>query len=79
MYKRLVALYVNYHIGITAYLLYGLLNTVGAALVVSACHHGLAAKGSHGLVYARVIGGHIGRVQHAGNLFVHALYDRLAA
>ena len=75
----LVALHVDDHIGISGNLLYGLLNTIGTALVVGTGHHGLAAEGFHTREDTLIVGSHKYIVEHAADLLLHSLNHCLAA
>src|SRR5574344_282804 len=79
LYKRFIPLYVDNHIPCAANLFYGLLNTVGATLMVVSCHYRFPAERFHTVVNAFVVCSHIGFIENTCNLFVNTLYDSFSS
>ena len=77
--KRLVALYVYYHIGSRAAVAVGFEATVCAAPVAFACHYDTSAEAFHLFENPAVVGCNDGVSEHFGHLPPHAFYHCLSA
>ena len=79
LYKRLVPLYIDYHIKVPSNLDASLITTVRTAFMMNRSHHHLTAESFHRLLNSFVISSHIRIIQNADYLFIHTLYHCFSA